>query len=322
LQHSGADPRCDRALTATPVPSAAYIAADWGNTHARFWLCGDDGAVIDTRAAPGAKEATSADGGFPAAFDVATAGWPDHIPAVMCGMVGSNFGWVDAGYRDVPILLDTIAADAVRIDHRGRAIAIVPGIKGINAFGLPDTVRGEEVQMLGAAMLSGRTDATIICPGTHNKWARVAGGAVTNFHSSVTGELFALLAAQSILVAPGAALVSADNPGFARGVALVREHSAVGLETLVYAARGFMLTGDLAARDTASFLSGVIIGSDLRTGLTAAGGVYDAPILCVCSDKLAALYAVALTGFRRTSQHVAGDDAALAGLNAAYRQLD
>ncbi|MEY4269004.1 MAG: hypothetical protein RLZZ58_220 [Pseudomonadota bacterium] len=303
------------------MTAAAFIAADWGNTHARFWLCDGDGQVVDARSAPGAKETAAAEGGFSAAFDAATAGWPAAIPAVMCGMVGSNFGWVDAGYRDVPIALTAIAADLFRIDHEGRLIAIVPGIKGINAFGLPDTVRGEEVQMLGAAMLSGRADATILCPGTHNKWARIADGAVAAFHSSVTGELFALLAEQSILVAAGAAAVSADNPGFARGVALVHGHGGVGLETLVYAARGFMLTGDLAAGDTASFLSGVIIGCDLRTGLGAAAGAYDAPILCVCSEELAELYAAALAQFGRTSARVAGDDAALAGLTAAYRAL-
>ncbi len=50
-------------------------------------------------------------------------------------------------------------------------------------------MRGEEVQLLGA----GISDGTAVLPGTHSKWAHLEHGAICQFRTFMTGELFALL---------------------------------------------------------------------------------------------------------------------------------
>jgi 2-dehydro-3-deoxygalactonokinase len=63
-------------------------------------------------------------------------------------------------------------------------------------------MRGEEVQFLGAVeagLVPG--DALLVQPGTHCKWAEMAGGRVAGFTTAMTGELFALLRTHGLLAA-------------------------------------------------------------------------------------------------------------------------
>ncbi len=59
-------------------------------------------------------------------------------------------------------------------------------------------MRGEETQLAGA--LTDADDALLaVLPGTHSKWAQVEGGRVVAFQTHMTGELYAVLLANSIL---------------------------------------------------------------------------------------------------------------------------
>src|SRR3546814_1406071 len=62
-------------------------------------------------------------------------------------MVGSNRGWIDAGYVAAPATIDALAANVVRPIE---GVAIVPGVSR-SVDGRGDVMRGEEVQLLGAA---------------------------------------------------------------------------------------------------------------------------------------------------------------------------
>ena len=136
---------------------------------------------------------------------------------LMAGMIGSNRGWVEAGYVPCPAGLDEVAA-ALAWAEPGRT-AIVPGVSTAEPA---DVMRGEEVQILGAVdggMIS--ADALLCHPGTHNKWVTLAGGRVTDFRTVMTGEMFSLLKEHSILsdlLGDEMALDDAFRAGVARGL--------------------------------------------------------------------------------------------------------
>ena len=88
---------------------------------------------------------------------------------------------------------------------------------------MPDVMRGEETQILGALALSGRDEGLFLLPGTHSKWAEVADGRIVSFRTFMTGEVFGALKDHTIL---GRLMrAGADADGFARGV---REGAALG----------------------------------------------------------------------------------------------
>jgi 2-dehydro-3-deoxygalactonokinase len=189
-----------RAMKDGGMASAALIIGDWGNSNARMWLCAADGAVLDARRGLGIAGLRGDPAGIAAAFADMTCGWPDHLPALLAGVVGASFGWRDAGYLPCPIAVDQIGSHAVRAPTNERAVWITPGLTCINAWGEPDTMRGEELQLAGWAAQAGAPNALVALPGTHCKWALVQGGRVTGFHCAISGELFALLRDHSVMV--------------------------------------------------------------------------------------------------------------------------
>ncbi len=43
----------------------------------------------------------------------------DDAPAILCGMVGSRTGWVEAAYLSVPTRLDDLATHATPVPNAG-----------------------------------------------------------------------------------------------------------------------------------------------------------------------------------------------------------
>lgn len=293
-----------------------FIAGDWGTTHGRFWLVEDGRAQGDERAAPGIATMAGDVAAIAGAFDTAVRGWPGDIPALLCGMVGGSIGWRDTGYRACPAPAANLEDYAARIDHDGRTIALLPGLKCRNAAGFVDVMRGEETQIAGVLGLTGLRDGLIALPGTHNKWAVVAGGAVQHFHTALTGELFALLADHSVVLR-GSPREVAPGPSFTNAVQRVRDNPRIGIESLIFAVRAEQLVGDLSAADAASFASGLLIGADVRSALALIPSPHEMPVHLACAEPLAALYAAALGEFGRAVVTVSGQAAAFAGLVAA-----
>src|SRR3546814_3582995 len=61
-------------------------------------------------------------------------------------------------------------------------------------------MRGEEVQLLGAAAVGMVPPDSLLCqPGTHCKWAWMKNGALADFVTAMTGELFALLKEHALI---------------------------------------------------------------------------------------------------------------------------
>ena len=240
--------------------SARLIGLDWGTTSCRAYLIGADGAVLE-RVTDGAGILKVENGAFGAALDATTAGWSATLPVILSGMIGSRQGWREAPYAQCPAGADDIVRALARFDYAGRPVALVPGL-AVENDAMPDVMRGEETQILGALALAARDAGLFLLPGTHSKWAEVAGGRIVSFRTFMTGEVFGALKDHTIL---GRLMRAGDDAdGFARGV---REGAALGsagaLLNRLFATRSYGLMDRLADTALADYLSGLLIGTEV-----------------------------------------------------------
>jgi 2-dehydro-3-deoxygalactonokinase len=297
----------------------AYIAGDWGTTNARFWLCDAQGAVLSESIGKGVS-ALRADRSFAGAFAEATRNWPETIPAVICGTIGANIGWHEVGYRAMPARVDSPDNAALRFSEGSREIAILAGVSGLNSFGQIDLMRGEECQLAGLA-LAGTGDGLFVLPGTHNKWVVLKDGLIASFHTAMTGELFAAISGHTILLSDPAAR-PASGEAFDRGVNVALDHGAAGLASLLFTTRARQVRGLMAPAEAASYLSGVMIGSDVASGIALCrASLGNSPVTVVGGESLAAGYARALELAGVESTNVSGDEAVRQGLHLAWQRL-
>ncbi|MBT2119603.1 2-dehydro-3-deoxygalactonokinase [Dyella sp. LX-66] len=243
--------------------SASLIGLDWGSTHLRAYLFGADGKVLQTRAlAHGIRQLPA--GGFPEAFVLAVREWP-VLPVLACGMVGSRNGWQEVPYLDTPTGVERLAQHLTPLaTPGGHRLYLVPGLHDPQR---PDVMRGEETQIVGVLATAPAT-TRLLLPGTHSKWVRLRDGVVTDFATVMTGELYGLLRQHSIL---GAALPEArdDEEAFRRGVAAARDSGPAGALSRLFSARALMLDGVLDPAAVPDYLSGLLIGEEMRMALAA-----------------------------------------------------
>jgi len=301
------------------MSEAVFIAGDWGTSRLRLYLCDAGGNVLARGEGEGASVPDCA-----ARFAAAVAPWDKAhgiLPAILGGMVGSTIGWREVPYLKCPAKPSAIAAAALRFDVDGRGIAILPGLTCRGKTGAPDVMRGEETQILGALRLhpnlaKGRH---LLCmPGTHAKWVCVSDGAVTQFQTALSGELFELLRRHSVL-ARDSGDVDPQSPAFALGLDFARQNRKADLLYLLFSARSRVVTGEMAKTDAASYLSGLILGKDIATAM--ALFEFDGPVQLICTPALAALYGKALGAYDVKSAAIDGDRAALAGLVHAHAEI-
>ncbi|MBU3077356.1 2-dehydro-3-deoxygalactonokinase [Sphingomonas quercus] len=284
--------------------NAAMIGVDWGTSNMRGWAFDDAGEIVAQAARPSGINAVT-DGDFAAVLREMVGGWTDGgTPIVMGGMIGSRQGWREAPYLPCPVRPEALAAAAMPIDTGTGPGWIVPGVSRVDAEGVADVMRGEEVQLLGA----GIADGLVLLPGTHGKWVRIEGGAIITFRTFMTGELFALLKDRSLLgrlMAPG----RTDWDAFDRGVDRALHDPA--LTALLFTVRTEGLSGRTAPEALADYLSGLLIGAEIAGG----GGTPGERISVIATGKLAERYARALphAGWP-APELIAGEAASIAGL--------
>ena len=147
-------------------------------------------------------------------------------------------------------------------------------------------------------------------PGSHSKWARGEAGRIAGFTTFLSGEAFAAIRGGTIL---GRMMRDApDDPdAFARGVE--RSGQPGHLLHHLFGVRTLGLFGELADTASASYLSGLLIGAEVRAALIPGQVVH-----LVGAAALCARYAAAI-GICGGSAVVAEEDAAARGLTLIAR---
>jgi 2-dehydro-3-deoxygalactonokinase len=286
------------------------VALDWGTSSLRAWLLGGDGTVLAEKSAPlGILKVP--DGDFAAAFRTVCGDWLARpLPAIASGMIGSRQGWVEAPYAQCPAGFDALTRGfAWAAVGDGTRLAIVPGVSCAAASGVPDVMRGEETQVFGALGGGGESGAFVL-PGTHSKWVRVAAGRIESFATYMTGEVFAVMREHSILgrmMPPGATphAAAAFRRGWETGLA-----ADGGLLHRLFGARTLGLFGTLAPEEAPSYLSGLLIGDEVRA---AAAGLAAPSVTLVGDPVLCERYCDVIAA-RGIEARVAPPDAARTGL--------
>ena len=303
--------------------NAGLIVVDWGTTNRRVYVLDGEGR-LESRSTDGLGILSVPPGGFPAEV-AALRILHGERPMLLAGMIGSNRGWIEAGYVDCPADLPALIGG---LEHAGRNAAIVPGVRDL-AHDRADVMRGEEVQLLGAvaAQLIG-PDARVCHPGTHAKWARLENGAIAAFRTVMTGELFALLRDHGIMAGQLDGSV-ADGPAFRAGVrrSLARRELPADLFEVrarlllgpdLFEVRARLLLGRLAPEDGADYASGLLIGADIAIGLDFVGA---GEIALIGERALTALYSAALDETGRPHATIDGETAFLAGMTALAKEI-
>lgn len=296
----------------TALANAALIALDWGTSSLRAWCLDQRGTICASAESPeGIMRLPERN--FAAVFTRIVAPWravkPD-LPALASGMIGSAQGWREAPYIDCPAGPDEFARAMAVLPEFG--LHIVPGAAQRRPA---NVMRGEETQIAGALALRPElVDAAhLILPGTHSKWVTIADGRITDFSTYMTGELFAVLSAHSILGRLATPDLPAPTPeqadhAFRAGVAAAREGSVLAR---LFSTRAEVLLGGMPAAVSLDYLSGLLIGGEIATALAALDPAA-APVL-IGAPGLVTRYRQALGIFGLPGAgHVA--DTAVAGL--------
>ena len=299
------------------MADTALVAIDWGTSAARAWCLDDGGAILAHRNVPlGVRHVR--DGNFGGALAKLLDDMPIALaPRIACGMIGSRQGWLEVPYVDCPASLTALS------DHLGsisiESLSIVPGVATRDPAGVPDVMRGEETQLLGA-VAPAETGVLAVLPGTHSKWARVEHGRIVDFTTFMTGELYAVLIDHSML-----GRLAGHEPGrfsrdaFSRGVARGLNEGELAHD--LFGARTLALTGALASDEVADWLSGLLIGREIRAARDWAlrAGIDPSLVRIIGSDTLTERYDIALGDAGVLAQRASHDAAALGLWRVASR---
>jgi 2-dehydro-3-deoxygalactonokinase len=266
--------------------SKSFIALDWGTTSFRAYHVAADGKVIAEVAAP--MGILSVEGQrFAEALESQICSWDKSLPVIASGMITSKQGWVERAYVDCPAGVADLAAQAyLHKTESGRTIHFITGLHLAGGSLGHDVMRSEETQVFGALGEASH----FITPGTHSKWIDVEGDRITHFATYITGETFSVLRQHSIL----GRLMTSDEPdekAFARGVDKSLADPA-GLLHNLFSVRSLGLFNELNGTQLSSYLSGLVIGSEVAHALSTRSR--DAGYMILASPKIGGRYEKAL----------------------------
>jgi 2-dehydro-3-deoxygalactonokinase len=265
------------------------IGIDWGTTSFRAFRITRDGSIRERRAAP--KGILNVpDGRFGDTLREEIGPWlaagEDRV--LLSGMIGSRQGWKEAPYLPCPAGAAELGVALVDIGFDWARVKLVPGLSGFDESGVAEVMRGEETQILGVPLLL--RDGGIAClPGTHSKWARVEGGRIVGFTTHMTGEAFGVLRSHTIL---GRMMRDGPSDGAPFDTGLIRSADPGGLLHHLFGVRAEVLADRLSDSEAPAYLSGILIGHEVRAALAHAGG---AVVQVIGAPDLSALYAKAIT---------------------------
>ena len=292
----------------------SLIALDWGTSSLRAYRLGADGAVLDRVESPlGILKVLGGD--FDAVFEDTVGPWVEgDIPIITAGMIGSRQGWYEVPYLACPAGVAELAANLHSLrTRRGRTVWLVPGVSRVDEDGVPDVERGEEAQVAGAFDAGDVSRNVLLVPGTHSKWMVAEGGRLVWFSTFMTGEVFAVLCEHSILGRLMEGDVE-DPDAFMRGLdyAAGDDARSGGLLKRLFSARSLGLFDKVPGTGIRSYLSGLLIGSEISEARGCIAGDVGT-VTIIGGSKLAPVYG-------RAMKHV-GLDCVEVGEEAMVRGL-
>jgi 2-dehydro-3-deoxygalactonokinase len=187
------------------------------------------------------------------------------LPLLLSGMASSTIGLLELPYQRLPFATDGSSLQPHLLPASPgfpHDIYLISGVRSEN-----DVMRGEETQLIGSIPELGDKpgEGIYIFPGTHSKHMVVQGSQVVAFQTYMTGEFFELLAKKSILSAsvspPTGDWQAGGQAAFDQGVRQALEANVLHAAFLV---RTNHLFGSLGREENFSYLSGLLIGTELR----------------------------------------------------------
>lgn len=250
------------------------IGVDWGTTHLRAYLCeiatsGDINLIAVEKGLGVSKQTSSFESTL---FDCIDP-WLKlygKLPIYLCGQIGSSIGWHEAPYLPCPINPYKIKYDFLSFTARGFKVSIVPGISCCLNNDEFDVMRGEELQILGWLKLNPNhlKGRYLLClPGTHTKWVLLVDSEIQLFKTAMTGELFDLLTTQSILIQKNGSNFNQD--AFLSGANKTINSEQGAFSHSLFSVRSKQLFSQLSEHAACSYLSGFLIGCDIRAAMNA-----------------------------------------------------
>lgn len=290
------------------------VLGDWGSSHLRLWRESPhsdgigpwhDGPGIGALDRPASAVLRELLADLP---------YGERAKSItLCGMAGARGGLHEAPYVDCPASPVDWSRSAIRIDFDGIPLTIAAGVATPVGAGRAEVMRGEETQVFGAIAHEGRLAIgrhTLLLPGTHSKWVTIDGGAIVDFATALTGELYAALLRSSLTSIPGPDTEDGGRPGMFEGFLEARDRP--GLLGALFQARSRQLRMDRSPAWARDYLSGLLIGNEIAEMAVRFG---NPPSVTVIGEPLLALrYFAALPAFGIAAQVLMPSDCTLAGL--------
>ncbi len=178
---------------------------------------------------------------------------------VISGMASSGIGMMNLPYRQLPFQIDgsdLLTHKIMATQEFPHPVLFISGVKTND-----DVMRGEETKLIGCSFTPDPGEKLIIMPGTHAKHIVVKDGRATDFKTYLTGELFNLLSTKSILQSSVEVNKEEHLYYFTKGVTDAADSN---LLNSIFHVRTFRLFDYHSAKQNYHYLSGLLIGSELR----------------------------------------------------------
>jgi 2-dehydro-3-deoxygalactonokinase len=304
------------------------IAVDWGTSNLRAFLCqvnkDQTFTVIEKANSLGVNKVVES---FKQTLFDCIDPWVNlygKIPIFMIGQIGSSIGWKETTYLPCPIQPKDIASSGVTFDCLGHKITIIPGLSCQLSNDNYDVMRGEELQVLGWLQLNPlhQIGKHLIClPGTHTKWVLVENGKIKLFKTAMTGELFDIITNHSILIRDKENIF--DQSSFQKGADFTLKSELGSFTHGLFSVRSKQLFGELSHAQANSYLSGLLIGSDVRAAINAEEWQLDQldKVSVIGVKHLSQQFSQVLNSHGIKTNNCKVDDVILLGFNSVYRQI-